>query len=86
MKYMQCVDESYDVVKERFEKNALLKGPRNQETANNMIKNFGMSAWNDGDAEDDWDVDKFDQGIFEGSAEEEKKEARGRIFGELVGS
>ena len=72
-KYLNVVSESYDVVKERFSNapKALLESQQ-AEVKNNDIKNFGLSAWNDANTEDDFEADEQTQ-VLRFDSEEEVK-------------
>ena len=86
LQYLQLVDESYEVVKERFRKNPKLLRPSAQEAANNSIKNFGLSEWSEADVEDDWDFDAANQNLLEGTAEDETRERRAEVMSHIYGS
>ena len=51
-----------------------------------MIKNFGLSAWNDNETEDDFDMDDVQQKVFEGTGDEERKIVRQSIVDKIYGS
>ena len=50
-KYNNVVDESYEMVKKKFEKNPALF--QNQDSNKGIVKNFGLSKYNDADIEDE---------------------------------
>ena len=49
------------------------------------IKNFGLSAWNDNDTFDDFDMSYNNVSILDGSAEDETKERRKEIHDKFYG-
>ena len=52
------MEESYSIVKLRFAQNPHLQERENPDNSVNQIKNFGLSAWNDNDTHDDYDMDE----------------------------
>ena len=57
-KYLGVVDESYEIVKQKFEANPkIIENVENHDNSSLHIKNFGLSAWNDADTMDDFDMD-----------------------------
>ena len=57
-KYIEVIDESYEIVKARFASNPeILERAEQEGMSNRVVKNFGLSAWNDPDTEDDFDFD-----------------------------
>ena len=72
------VDESYLAVKQKFDS---IPGfaesiDGQDDNSHHVIKNFGLSAWNDSETEDDFDMDDVQQNPMEGTAEEERRSAR----------
>ena len=86
LKYLDVVDESYDVVKQKFTNEPhLIEGVDNEDNSPIHIKNFGLSQWNDGDTEDDWDMTINSQSVMEGTAQQEKDERRKEMFNRYYG-
>ena len=85
LKYLNVVDESYNIVKMRFASNPQIVERENPDNSPNQIKNFGLSAWNDNDTHDDYDLDENTQKIFQGTAEAETKSVRSELVEGLYG-
>ena len=68
LKYLDVVDESYTLVKKKFEANPRLAQGLEQDSSRDINKNFGLSQYNDNDIEDDIDFDMANaESIFEGT-------------------
>ena len=84
-KYIEIVTESYEAVKQKFDQipefNESLDGNEDR----NAIKNFGLSAWNDSETEDDFDMDDIHSDAFVGTADEERKERRQFVVNKIYG-
>ena len=73
------MDECYSAVKQKFDSipgfSESIDG-LNDDNSHHVIKNFGLSAWNDNETEDDFDMDDVQQKVFEGTGDEERKIVR----------
>ena len=79
-KYLTVVDESYAIVKQKFDMNPkLIEKVENEDNSSVHIKNFGLSIWNDHDTMDDFDMDAQKLDPFKGTGEDEAKEVRDKI-------
>jgi hypothetical protein len=88
LKYLECVDETYDKLKTHFDKHPQLANSKDND--NSVIKNFGFHKFSDNDDEDDegpdGESDQFRElGIFEGDPNKEKDEYKERILSHLYG-
>ncbi len=86
-KYIEVVNESYEAVKQKFDHipgfAESLDGQ--DDNSHHVIKNFGLSAWNDNETEDDFDMDDNKLNLFEGTGEEERKERRQSVINKIYG-
>ena len=48
----------------------------NEDNTHNVVKNFGLSAWNDSQTEDDFDLDATQEKAFEGTVADEREARR----------
>ena len=86
-KYIEVVNESYEAVKKKFDE---IPGfaesiDGQDDNSHHVIKNFGLSAWNDSETEDDFDMDDNQAKFFEGTADEERQERRQYIVNKIYG-
>eukprot|EP00349_Pseudokeronopsis_sp_Brazil_P002671 CAMPEP_0202962654 /NCGR_PEP_ID=MMETSP1396-20130829/6758_1 /ASSEMBLY_ACC=CAM_ASM_000872 /TAXON_ID= /ORGANISM="Pseudokeronopsis sp., Strain Brazil" /LENGTH=91 /DNA_ID=CAMNT_0049683385 /DNA_START=395 /DNA_END=670 /DNA_ORIENTATION=+ len=72
--YNQCVDETYELIKKRFQRNPALA---DLIEGNQIVKNFGLSKYTEFD--DDEEIMEDTLGVFEGGVEMEQRETRQRI-------
>ena len=59
-KYIEVVHESYSAVKQKFDNIPGFADSIDghaEDNSHHVIKNFGLSAWNDSETEDDFDMD-----------------------------
>ena len=85
-KYLDVVDESYSMVKKKFERyREIFNGDQDQNKG--IIKNFGLSQYNDSEIEDDVDVDVANhEGVMDGTEEGYRQEQAKRLLTFLHGS
>ena len=88
LKYVDIVNDSYDAIKAKFDKipdfNESIDGQDDKSL--NVIKNFGLNTWNDNQTEDDFDMTENQEGVFAGTAEDEKKENMQKIRNLVYGT
>ena len=73
---MDVVNESYDAVKTKFAQMPDENIQANEDNTHNVVKNFGLSAWNDSQTEDDFDLDATQEKAFEGTVADEREARR----------
>eukprot|EP00356_Strombidium_inclinatum_P013366 CAMPEP_0170482850 /NCGR_PEP_ID=MMETSP0208-20121228/2685_1 /TAXON_ID=197538 /ORGANISM="Strombidium inclinatum, Strain S3" /LENGTH=90 /DNA_ID=CAMNT_0010755727 /DNA_START=345 /DNA_END=617 /DNA_ORIENTATION=+ len=62
MKYLDVVNECYSAVKDKFATIPGLAAKLDEENnMQSMVKNFGMSAWNEGEVDDENDIDAMSE-------------------------
>ena len=78
LKYYKCVDDTYEMMKNRFASNPTLATMREDYQ---IIKNFGFSKFSDQDEEDEDEEPEMNRepGIFDGSDEDQRDEYRERL-------
>lgn len=82
-KYIECIDETYDRLKDKFVNNPMLSTMKEDDQ---IIKNFGFAKSNDDDYdEDDEEMDAREIGIFEGTPEMERNEYKQRVMDFIYG-
>ena len=67
-KYIEVIDQSYDVVRERFaDRPDVLERGEAEGMSARVVKNFGLSAWNDPDTDGDFAFDDANTPVMKGS-------------------
>ena len=76
---METVADAYDMLKIKFKKYPQLEQPDNDD----VIKNFGISKWNDGDIEDENDIELSNISIFDGDENSHRESIKAEIYSKI---
>jgi hypothetical protein len=83
LKYLECVDSTYDKLKKHFAENPILNVIKDD---NKILKNFGFHRFADTDEEDGIEeIETPEPGIFEGDPNKEKDEYKNRLIDHFYG-
>jgi len=89
-KYIEVIDQSYTIVKSRFADDPeIMERAESEGMSSRVVKNFGLSAWNDNDTEDDFAFDEAHAPVMkdamEGTLEQEAKERKAEVLSHIYG-